>query len=700
LLMDDSSTDVRDPHGDDDLPPRLLRKLHIQITGYELISIIGEGGQGVVFKATQENTGEIVAIKVLREGPLATPSARERFRREVAVLRQLEHPYIVRIRDFGETYNGYDYLVTDYVAGQPLRRLLESHRAKFAASQATADDSDRLLCLFAKVCRAVGHAHDHGVVHRDLSPSNILVDDRGEPCILDFGLARGDIDWQATSRQQKITITGQFMGKLAYASPEQAACDFRRVGKPADVYALGVILYEILTGGELPCDVAGNVLDALDNIISRPPMSPSKRLAARCRGRKLAQRSGQAPTIKPAIECVALKSLAKDPAERFASASDLTLEVENYLAGLTITAQPRPKPRDWRAPVGAGTAVALMAITWFSIQGTRTKSAVELPTQGRLVSATPRDLQAATDSAVSKRQHRDATVPLSVPVVSTLSKNAAVKQAMYSSLEVLGGPWRIDGDELVLEPIVPMSVIGFGDPQWSEYDFSFEVNKQNAATCVGAMFHWRDGSNRYMFHLGAAGNRWHEVVHSRDGHLMSDQRLAKPGRIEAQYWYMVHVKVRGSQVVCFVDDEALFHVEHAQIAQGKVGIEIGAGPARIRNVRVVAADGTMLWNELPDPRLNGADPYHEAADTFAAASVWNGVGPGGGKWSIVVDTRDHECFAARLIRPDGKSPTFAGWVRQGLFRSNDDVLIGTIRGDKVISQPCGARGQITFQRAQ
>jgi serine/threonine-protein kinase len=181
------------------------------LPGYELLREIHRGGQGVVYQAIQKATKRKVAIKVMREGPFAGPHGKARFEREVQVLAQLKHPSIVGVLDSGEVA-GWSYFVMDYVSGQPLGAYLASARPAIPD----------LLRLFARICDAVHQAHLHGVIHRDLKPGNIRIDAEGEPHVLDFGLARVAGGQYGGEDARAMTVTGQFVGTLPYASSWKA----------------------------------------------------------------------------------------------------------------------------------------------------------------------------------------------------------------------------------------------------------------------------------------------------------------------------------------------------------------------------------------------------------------------------------------------------------------------------------------------
>jgi serine/threonine protein kinase len=321
-----------------ELPPHLLSKLKLDIPGYTLVSEIASGGQATVWRATELTSGLTVAIKVLRAGPFADPVARERFRREMLTLQAINHPNIVTVIQSGTTPAGLDFLVMNYVEGRTLDAMWKDR----AFAEKFFSEPPAKLRLFKRICEVVQVAHRKGITHRDLSPSNILIDDRGEPHVLDFGLAATAFDAALSPTGQNVTVTGQFLGKLKYAAPEQAkgdSGDREQIDPRTDVYALGVILYQVLTGGAFPYEVVGNMVDVLNNIVSARPLPPSQLLAARNEatlsitpGKRKAVTRGPV-LVNPAIEAVVLRALEKDPAKRYESAGVLAEEINNYLDG-------------------------------------------------------------------------------------------------------------------------------------------------------------------------------------------------------------------------------------------------------------------------------------------------------------------------------------------------------------------------------
>ncbi len=317
------------------------------LPNYERLGEIHRGGQGVVYRALQQSTRRIVAVKVLRHRLLATRADRVRFDREIEILAGLNHPGIVTIHDSGQV-EGLAYYVMDFVEGRPLDQAL--------TALADRGDLPGLLSLYAEVCDAVHAAHLRGVIHRDLKPSNILVDAAGRPHILDFGLAKWTIESSAGGEvggAVAMTQTGQFVGSLPWASPEQA--EGADVDVRTDVYSLGVMLYQALSG-RFPYRIGGPLREVLDRIV-REPAPP------------LARRGARGVRIAADLDTIARKCLEKSAERRYQSAGELARDVRNFLAARPIDARRdsalyvlRKSLRRWRVPVAVAAAFFVLSI--------------------------------------------------------------------------------------------------------------------------------------------------------------------------------------------------------------------------------------------------------------------------------------------------------------------------------------------------
>ena len=310
-----------------------------EIPGYRIVRKIQAGGQGVVYEAIQRSTGLRVAVKVTAHGAFDSARERARFKLEAQILTALNHPSIVRIIARGTTGDGAQFFAMEYVEGCTLGEYLGFKSTLPAAEER---DSGHMLRVFVQITEAVNAAHLRGVVHRDLKPGNIMIDAEGHPHILDFGLARTALTLMTDeSKPHEVTITGQFLGSLPWASPEQAAGHTQQLDPRTDVYSLGVILYQCLTVGAFPYEVAGTMQQVLHNIIMAEPTPPSAVLATReaTAARRRRRRTKHRSPINPTIEAIVLKALAKQRHDRYQTAGELARDITNYLAGRPTVAE-------------------------------------------------------------------------------------------------------------------------------------------------------------------------------------------------------------------------------------------------------------------------------------------------------------------------------------------------------------------------
>jgi len=293
-----------------DLPERFGR--------YRIIKKLGAGGMGTVYQATDTQLGRQVAIKVPRVANDDTGEWIARFHREAGAAANFHHSNLCPVYDVGEI-EGVHYLTMAYVDGQTLAKVIASAKDKPLSGK-------QIATVLQTVALALAEAHRGGIIHRDLKPANIMIDRRGEPIVMDFGLAR-----RASADESRLTGTGALLGSPAYMPPEQALNDVDALSPACDIYSLGVILYELLCG-RLPFE--GPVVAVVGQILAVEPEPPSRRRAG----------------VDPALEAICLKAMAKKAAARYASMDEFAAALTNYLRG--GAAPPRP------IPVGMGKQVS------------------------------------------------------------------------------------------------------------------------------------------------------------------------------------------------------------------------------------------------------------------------------------------------------------------------------------------------------
>lgn len=296
---------------------------------YELLAEIAHGGMGIVYRARQRSLQRIVAIKMILSGQFASAEQVRRFRSEAEAAAQLDHPHIVPIYEVG-AQDGAHYFSMALVEGSNLA-------ARVSRGPLRARDAAEMT---VRISQAVAYAHARGIVHRDLKPANILLDADGLPKISDFGLAK------RAEQDASLTATGQILGTPSYMSPEQASGKNDQIGPATDVYAVGAILYCLLTGR--PPFQAATALETIRQVEEREPVAPR----------------ALNPSVDRDLETVCLKCLEKAPSRRYASAEALRQDLERYLHGEATLARPIHRAqRAWRwcrrKPLAAGLAVTL-----------------------------------------------------------------------------------------------------------------------------------------------------------------------------------------------------------------------------------------------------------------------------------------------------------------------------------------------------
>jgi len=282
---------------------------------YQVREKLGSGAFGSVYRAYDPQLDREIALKILRPEALSSPLAVERFRREARAAAKMHHPHIVPVHDAGQ-HGKHFFIASAFIRGRTLASAIPEEGL----------DQRRTAQLALQLVEALAYAHQQGVLHRDVKPANIMVDDQDNLYLMDFGLA----GW-AEQASTRLTEAGVVMGTPAYMAPEQARGDVRQVGPAADLYSAGVVLYEMLTG-RVPFE--GSLAMVLFNVVRAPPPPPSR----------------HRPGLDPRLEAICLKALAKQTAERYLSGQEMAAALQGWLQGqesrplLNLPAAPRPQP--------------------------------------------------------------------------------------------------------------------------------------------------------------------------------------------------------------------------------------------------------------------------------------------------------------------------------------------------------------------
>jgi eukaryotic-like serine/threonine-protein kinase len=373
--------------GDDWL--RILREGRTNPLGtlgsYDLVAEVGRGGQGVVYRGRQRGTGREVALKRLLAGAFATDEARKRFEREVEAASTLRHAGVVTVYGL-EMVEGQPVLAMEWIEGIPITR--------WAASDGGRSVED-ILRAFLQVCDAVAHAHRNGVIHRDLKPSNILVDREDHPRVLDFGMAK--ISYRVGGEDAPLTAASAFAGTIAYASPEQVGSGAAAADTRSDVYSLGIILHELLSGR--PVLASDATLEQLvDAIVRTDPPRPSQRN----------------PRVPRELDHVVMAAIAKDRVRRYASVDELAADIRRFLGGEALQAHPPSRWYRARKLVAthrlASALTAGIVVISVAFLVTSVRQAARLKSERDAALRSGKREEAARRMAEAGREHADAAI--------------------------------------------------------------------------------------------------------------------------------------------------------------------------------------------------------------------------------------------------------------------------------------------------
>ncbi|HQX51247.1 MAG TPA: protein kinase [Planctomycetaceae bacterium] len=602
---------------DQDLPASFGR--------YRIVRKLGHGGMGEVYLAEDAQLHRQVALKVPYFDRRSEVEVLERFDREARAVAKLDHPNICRVHDVGEV-DGRRFMVMEFIDGQSLRVVIQSERLT----------DDAAIRLVQQVAGALGSAHMKNIIHRDLKPANIMLTSDGQPKVTDFGLARRiGID------DPKLTQSGMMIGTPAYMPPEQLTGDLDNVGPHSDVYSLGVILFEVLTG-HLPFEIPRNTPIAVlcARILTEPPASPTE----------------FRQDLDPRLAAVVVKAIAKRHADRFASMSEFSaaLQVVFESLGTPIrdAALPATLARGGKFMAATRAAIALTCaavlflgvIFWFrsgdavvkveiladdvavsfvneSIKVIDGKTEYRVrPGENRLhISTGNADFD--SDTFTLKRggnpilkieptndrlivRFGDETIG-SAPVQTRelLPTTPPLPAEMVQAVRAAGhGDWRIENGELYGNATTGTPFeIQLGDFDWQDYDLHVEC-----CHIAGESFLWLrskpDAKQRWVVAIGSWEPENVDIRAYVDGEQWwttpSRRWLPKAVSGRTDEWHSLDVHLRGPQITVRLDDHDVASSEHAQLIKGCIGMSFTN--ARWRNLEVRAPDGQLLLKGWPE----------------------------------------------------------------------------------------------------
>jgi serine/threonine protein kinase len=588
---------------------------------YQLLEQIGEGGFGVVYRAEQQSpVCRSVALKIIKPG-MDTRQVLARFKAEQQALALMDHPNIARVLDAGATETGRPYFVMELVRGIPITDYCDQNNLAV----------HERLGLFVEVCQAVQHAHQKGIIHRDIKPSNVLVtgnDGRPVPKVIDFGVAKA-IDSPLT-QETLFTRFAEMVGTPLYMSPEQAEMTSLDIDTRSDIYSLGVLLYELLTG-TTPFDKARLKEAAFDEIRriirEEEPPKPSTRIStlgdarvavAACR-RAEPHRLSQ--LVRGELDWIVMKALEKDPNRRYETANAFALDIERYLADEPVLACPPSASyrfgkfaRRNKTVLGvAGLVFAALVLTVAILAISNARIEKEKRQRDQALQEKEAALQ-EKDKALQDAKANWEAVEISEKALLAWEKLAAAHPSVpeysntlavaKSNLKIArarvhfvtpwsdSDTWVQSGSELrQLDDALVGHVVLFGDSSWKDYDFEAEAETITRESELGLIFRATSPRNYLYAVIGAFGKQGQGILVHSEGGAAPIGYVA--GQISRGRWYRLRVEARGNRFKMFLDGKLLVAVTFDRSPQGCLGL-VTTAHSRFRNVKVTDPDGRVL----------------------------------------------------------------------------------------------------------
>lgn len=561
--------------GEAAVPPELANH-----PDYEAVSKLGRGGMGVVYLARNPGMDRLEVLKVVNKALVDRPEALERFQREIRAAAMLRHPNIVAAYS---AFRAGDLLVfaMEYVSGQDLSQVVKQHGPLPVPHAAY---------YIYQVASGLEHAHEKRMVHRDIKPNNLMLAVDGKRHvvkILDFGLAKASSE---NGVESGVTKSGQMLGTPDYVAPEQAL-DARKADIRADIYSLGCTFYFLLSGR--PPFQGTSLYEILEAHQKRQPNALNR----------------LRPDVPAGLAAVVGKMMAKDPLNRYQTPAEVARALVTFFqpdqmparGDLAPTidialADPKAGTKRYRRRI-AGAAAFVLAVGVL-LPGIAVR--FNTPGGGAVVESNVAKVKPATDGVLIGRQ------PSKAPKRFACEIPTGFREC-----------WSIDGDELVQSSLTPGACLFFGDPNWTDYDFSFEAKLLDRWE-LRTYFRYQDALNNYSYVIGGRDNTVQFVESISDGKFGP----ARPwqSKLNKGEWYHVEIKVRGDQGDCFLDGHhVLSAFSIVRQSRGRVGwcMQNGAS-VRFRNILVKHVDAKILLEglpELPDAEAAQDDAVKQRAET-------------------------------------------------------------------------------------